>query len=111
MALSEQESLLRRLIGLPRRTLTEMKQGELMPVLGVAEDTLAEFRNRQNGYGAEPDAVLYGRASEATAFSLMQRAVSRDRIEAEGRANPPGRPKVAARVRGEDMSQARGARN
>lgn len=96
---------------LPRRTLTGMKKRELWPVSMVAEDTLTEFRNRQNGYGAEPDENLYERASEATAFSLMERAVSRGRIEAEGRANFPGRPKPAARVRGQDMSQARGARN
>jgi hypothetical protein len=113
MVLSEQESLslLRRLVSLPRRTLLGMKQRELRPVAGVAADTLTEFYNRQNGYGVEPDEDLYGRASEATEFSLMERAVSRQRIESEGRANFPGRPKPAARGKGKRMSQARGARN
>ena len=111
MVLSEQESLLSRWVDLPRRVLLGVKKKQLQAVEIVAEEALTDQVKRLNRFGPEPDITSYEKAGVAQVFSLMLRAISRQRIESEGRANFPGRPKQAARVRGEGMSQARGARN
>ena len=88
-----------------------MKEKEMKELSLEAEKIGNEARNRLNGYDLEPDADLFERLCVARVFELMVRAVRRKRIESEGRGSYPGRPKPAARRRGENMSRARGAEN
>ncbi len=95
----------------PRRVLSGMREGDLRVADGEATGVEIEACNRLNGYGSEPDVDLFERWCMARVLKLMVRAVRRKRIENEGRGNFPGRPKPAARRRGENMSHARGAEN
>ncbi|MEK7091251.1 MAG: hypothetical protein AAB887_01945 [Patescibacteria group bacterium] len=99
------------LVKKPRRVLGGMKEGDLRAVDGEAIGVEIEAGNRMNGYGPEPDVDLFERWCVARVLKLMVRAIRRNRIENEGRGNYPGRPKPASRRRGEDMSNARGAKN
>ena len=115
MAFPEQVLDIRKLVSLPRRRLGNMRERSLFPAESKANQILTEMRNRLNGRGPEPDADLYERASEAIEFDLEMRAIERQKIESAAAAGKynlyPGRPKVASKIRGENMSEARGARN
>lgn len=95
----------------PRRVLGGMKEREIQEVCLETAGIENEARNRLNGYGSEPDGELFAKYGVAIVIGLMVRAIRRNRIESEGRGSYPGRPKPAARRRGENMSRARGAEN